>query len=346
MKANDIRSRGDTGVVMPPPRVLVLLLLLAAGLVVLSACTGGKNVLGLSGSVHVDGSSTVYPISEAVAEEFVRDNSKIRVTVGLSGTGGGFSKFCDGELDITDASRPISPREIDLCAAKGIEYIELPVAYDALSVVVNPKNDWVQCITLDELKTMWEPAAQDVVTRWEQVNPAWSAGGGLKLYGPGTDSGTFDYFTERVVGEAKASRADYTPSEDDNVLVQGVAGDRGALGYFGLAFLEQNLGRIKGLEVDDGEGCIEPTAQNVEAGTYPLSRPLFIYVKKEAAERPEVAAFVDFYLENAAFLAADVGYIRFPEPIYAKIRQIWDSRTTGTIFSGETGTVSEVLGID
>jgi phosphate transport system substrate-binding protein len=211
---------------------------------------------------------------------------------------------------------------------------------------VNPKNDWVQCITLDELKTMWEPAAQDVVTRWEQVNPAWSAGGGLKLYGPGTDSGTFDYFTERVVGEAKASRADYTPSEDDNVLVQGVAGDRGALGYFGLAFLEQNLGRIKGLEVDDGEGCIEPTAQNVEAGTYPLSRPLFIYVKKEAAERPEVAAFVDFYLENAAFLAADVGYIRFPEPIYAKIRQIWDSRTTGTIFSGETGTVSEVLGID
>jgi phosphate transport system substrate-binding protein len=321
--------------------------LLVVGFAVwISGCASGENVLGLSGSVHIDGSSTVYPISEAVAEEFVRNNSKIQVTVGLSGTGGGFSKFCAGETDITDASRPISAKEIELCAAKGIEYIELPVAYDALSIVVNPKNDWVTCITTAELKTMWEPAAQGTITRWEQVNPAWSAGGGLKLYGPGTDSGTFDYFTEHIVGKAKESRADYTPSEDDNVLVQGVAGDRGALGYFGLAFLEQNLGRIKGLEVDGGGGCVEPTAQNVEDGVYPLSRPLFIYVKKSAAERPEVKAFVDFYLENAAFLSTDVGYIRFPEPFYAKIRQIWNAGTEGTLFSGRPGTVEEILGVE
>jgi phosphate transport system substrate-binding protein len=313
---------------------------------IVGAACGGGDGSGLGGSVTIDGSSTVFPISEAVAEEFVRENSRVRVTVGLSGTGGGFSKFCDGEIDISDASRPITTEEMEDCAAKGISFIELPVAYDALSIVVNPKNDWVTCITIEELKKMWEPAAQGNVRTWAQVNPAWSAGGNLKLYGPGTDSGTFDYFTERVNGKAKESRADYTPSEDDNVLVQGVAGDKGALGYFGLAFLEQNEGRIKGLEVDAGKGCIEPTSENVESGTYPLSRPLFIYVRKDAAERPEVRAFIDFYLENAAFLATDVGYIRFPEPFYEKIKAYWAAGTTGTVFSGKTGTVGEILGVN
>ncbi len=335
---------GDSATVI---RALCAFVLFGLSIVaVASGCTGGENVLGLGGSVTIDGSSTVFPISEAVAEEFVRSNSKVRVTVGLSGTGGGFSKFCSGEIDISDASRPISASEMEACAARGISFIELPVAYDALSIVANPKNDWVTCITIEELKKMWELAAQGNVRSWAQVNPAWSAGGNLKLYGPGTDSGTFDYFTERVNGKTKDSRADYTPSEDDNVLVQGVAGDRGALGYFGLAFLQQNEGRVKGLEVDGGKGCIEPTPANVETGTYPLSRPLFIYVRKDAAERPEVRAFVDFYLENAAFLATDVGYIRFPEPFYTRIKAHWESGTTGTIFAGETGTVGEILGVN
>ena len=241
--------------------------------VVFAACGGGGDGSGLGGSVTIDGSSTVYPISEAVAEEFVRENSRVHVTVGLSGTGGGFSKFCDGAIDISDASRPISAAEMEACKAKGISFIELPVAYDALSIVVNPKNDWLTCITTEELKKIWEPAAQGNVRSWADVDASWSAGGSLKLYGPGTDSGTFDYFTERVNGKTKDSRADYTPSEDDNVLVQGVAGDRGALGYFGLAFLQQNEGRIKGLEVDGGKGCIEPTPANVETGDVPVVTP-------------------------------------------------------------------------
>jgi phosphate transport system substrate-binding protein len=320
-------------------------LALCLWLLSITGCGSGDGT-GLGGSVTVDGSSTVFPISEAVAEEFVLQNSGVRVTVGLSGTGGGFSKFCSGEIDISDASRPISTAEMEACAANGISFIELPVAYDALSIVVNPKNDWLTCITIEQLKKIWEPAAQGKISRWEQVNPAWSEGGNLKLYGPGTDSGTFDYFTERVNGKAKESRADYTPSEDDNVLVQGVAGDKGALGYFGLAFLQQNEGRIIGLEVDGGKGCVAPTSQNVETGTYPLSRPLFIYVRKDAAARPEVDAFIDFYLENAAFLSNDVGYIRFPEPFYEKIRAIWDTGSEGTQFSGRQGTVADILGVN
>jgi phosphate transport system substrate-binding protein len=328
--------------------------LLVAGTAILGFVAGcGSNGGGgasgstrLSGSVAIDGSSTVYPISEAVAEEFSREHRGVRVTVGLSGTGGGFTKFCNGETDISDESRPIGENEANACAARNIEYIELPVAYDALSVVVNPRNDWVTCITVAELKTMWEPAAQRTVMSWGQVNPAWSMGGNLKLYGPGTDSGTFDYFTEHVNGKAKDSRADYTPSEDDNVLVQGVAGDRGALGYFGLAYLEENQTRIKGLQVDGGDGkCVEPSAKTVEDGTYPLARPLFIYVRKEAANRPEVKAFVDYYLENVAVLAPDVGYVRFPDAFYNKIESIWTSGTTGSIFAGKSGSVANILGV-
>jgi phosphate transport system substrate-binding protein len=333
-----------------------LFALLATGVasIALIACGGGDDTEGptatpkprLSGSVAIDGSSTVYPISEAVAEEFTKQQGEVRVTVGLSGTGGGFTKFCNGEIDISDASRPISAKEMEACAARNIEFIEIPVAYDALSIVVNSQNNWVTCITTAELKKMWEPAAQGTVTNWAAVNSAWSAGGSLKLYGPGTDSGTFDYFTEHVNGKAKESRADYTPSEDDNVLVQGVAGDKSALGYFGLAYLEENKGRIKGIQVDGGKGCVEPSATTVENGTYPLSRPLFIYVKKDAATRPEVKAFVDFYLEHAGELSTDVGYVNFPADFYTKITSIWTSGTPGSIFTGRTDAVGTILGVN
>jgi len=331
---------------------------LAAGaMAFLIACGGGGGDDGtegpsgpdggsLSGSLTIDGSSTVFPISEAVAEEFLREQRNVRVTVGLSGTGGGFQKFCNGETEISDASRPITQKEIDACAAKGIEFIELPVAYDALSVVVNSQNNWVDCITVAELKKMWEPAAQGTVTSWAQVNPAWSAGGQLKLFGPGTDSGTFDYFTEHVMGKAKDSRGDYTASEDDNVLVQGVSGDKSAIGYFGLAYYLENKGKLKALKVDQGQGggCVEPSAATVENGTYPLSRPLFIYVRKDAAERPEVKAFVDFYLKNVATLSTEVGYVKFPDNYYGLVQARWNARKTGTMYAtGSTGTLLERL---
>jgi phosphate transport system substrate-binding protein len=294
--------------------------------------TIGTPVPRLSGSIPIDGSSTVFPITEAVTEEFGKEQPDVRVTVGIAGTGGGFQKFCNGETVIQDASRPITATERDACAAKTIEYIELPVAYDALSVVVNPQNSFASCITIAELKKMWEPAAQGTVTQWAQVRSGWPEQG-LKLFGPGTDSGTFDYFTEHVNGKAKASRGDYTPSEDDNVLVQGVAGDRNALGYFGLAYYIENQNRIKALQVDGGKGCVAPSAATVENGTYPLSRPLFIYVRKDAAERPEVKAFVDFYMENVAELAADVGYVKFPDRYYSLTTTRWTSRKVGTMYA-------------
>jgi phosphate transport system substrate-binding protein len=310
------------------------------------ACDEGTGT-GLRGSVRVDGSSTVFPITEAVAEEFLREERGVRVTVGLSGTGGGFQKFCNGETDISNASRPISQGEIESCAAKGIEFIELPVAYDALSIVVHPDNDWVDCISVPELKKIWEPAAQGTVTSWAQVNPDWSEGGSFKLFGPGTDSGTFDYFTEHVNGKAKASRGDFTASEDDNVLVTGVSGDESSLGYFGLAYYLENKNLLRALDVRQEEGgqCVAPAPETVESGDYPLSRPLFIYVRKDAAERPEVGAFVNFYLENAAYLANDVGYVGFPDAFYGRVSSIWEAGTTGSLFSGRAGTVKQILGI-
>jgi phosphate transport system substrate-binding protein len=316
-----------------------------AGLV--AACGDGSQDSGsegsqLSGSIEIDGSSTVFPITEAVAEEFRREQRNVRVTVGIAGTGGGFQKFCNGETVIQDASRPISANEITACAGKNVEYIELPVAYDALSVVVNPQNNWVTCITTAELKTMWQPSAQGSVTSWNQVNSAWP-NNSLRLFGPGTDSGTFDYFTETINGRAKESRGDYTPSEDDNVLVQGVAGDRGALGYFGLAYYLENQNRVKAAQVDGGKGCVAPSASTVENGTYPLSRPLFIYVRKDAASRPEVKAFVDFYVKNAAELAAEVGYVKFPDAVYTLVSSRWTAGKVGSTFSGKTGTVQELL---
>jgi phosphate transport system substrate-binding protein len=285
------------------------------------ASTDGK----LAGTVKIDGSSTVFPISEAVAEEFKGKAPDVKVTVGLSGTGGGFKKFCAGETDISDASRPIKPTEVELCKGKGIDWIELSVAYDGLAVVVNPRNDWASDITVEELKKLWAPEAKGVVMKWSDVRAGWPDKA-IKLFGPGTDSGTFDYFTEAVVGKEKASRSDYQPSEDDNTLVQGVAGDEGALGYFGLAYYEENQDKLKLLAVDDGkadngDGPIKPSLETVMNGSYrPLSRPLFIYVSRKSLERPEVKAFVDFYLAEAKNLAKEVGYIPLTDKEYGEVK--------------------------
>jgi phosphate transport system substrate-binding protein len=321
-------------------RLAVALLLLTLSL---SAVGCGDRPGDLSGTILIDGSSTVFPITEAVAEEFLRIQRDVRVTVGVSGTGGGFQKFCNGETAVQDASRPISSTEITACQARGIEYIELPIAYDALSIVVNPRNDWAECITIPELKKIWEPQAQGNVTRWRQVRDGWPDAQ-LKLFGPATDSGTFDYFTERVNGKAHDSRGDFTASEDDNVLVTGVAGDRNALGYFGLAYYAENAGKLKALEVDGSQGCVAPSAATVESGKYPLSRPLFIYVRRDEAERPEVKAFVDFFIANAAALAGEVGYVRLPERLSTLVQQRWQALKTGTLYANvPSGTPLEQL---
>jgi len=287
--------------------------------------------------VKIDGSSTVYPITEAVAEEFQKaKKGAIKVTVGISGTGGGFKKFCRGETDISDASRPILKKEINVCKEKGIEYIELPVAYDGIAVTVNPKNTWVTSLIIADLKKMWEPSAQGRVTKWSQVRPEWPDAP-LKLFGPGADSGTFDYFTEAVVGKSKSSRGDFTASEDDNVLVQGIAGDKNALGYFGLAYYEENKDKLKLLAIDGGKGSILPSEKTVMDGTYsPLSRPLFIYVnKKSASTRPEVKEFVEYYLKNAPKLVKQVKYIPLPATAYKLARERFAKMKTGTMFGGE-----------
>jgi phosphate transport system substrate-binding protein len=308
-----------------------------------SGSGAGPDTPRLSGAIPIDGSSTVFPLTEAVAEEFRKQQPGVQVTVGISGTGGGFQKFCNGETVVQDASRPITASEVQACAAKGVEYIEVPVAYDGLSVVVHPQNTWATCMTVAELKKLWEPAAQGVITKWNQIRPDWPDAT-IKLFGAGTDSGTFDYFTEVINGKAKDSRGDFTPSEDDNVLVQGVAGDRNALGFFGLAYLEENKNRIKGVQVDGGKGCVAPGAATVENGTYvPLSRPLFIYIRKADAARPEVKAFVDFYIKNASKLAQEVGYVKFPDAVYPLMKTRWESGRTGSTFSGKTGTVLELL---
>jgi phosphate transport system substrate-binding protein len=284
---------------------------------VLSACGGGQDGSASGTStpqvITADGSSTVFPVTEAVAEEFQKANRGTRVTVGRSGTGGGFQKFCRNETDISNASRPIKPSEIEACRAAGVEYIELPVAYDGLAVVVHPSNDWAQSITVAELKTLWEPAAQGKITRWNQVRAGWPDQE-IHLFGPGVDSGTFDYFTEVVAGKSGQSRGDYTSSEDDNVIVQGVSGDRNALGYFGYAYYEENKGKLKVVPVDGGSGPIAPSPDTVADGTYsPLSRPIFIYVKKQALARPEVKAFVEFYVNDGPQLVREVGYFPLPQ---------------------------------
>ena len=284
-------------------------------------------------TIKVDGSSTVFPITEAVAEDFQAANRGVNVTVGISGTGGGFEKFCKGETDISNASRPIKQAEMDKCKAAGIEYMELPIAYDALTIVVNPRNTWASTLTTAELKTMWEPAAKGTITKWNQVRSSFPDAP-LKLFGPGTDSGTFDYFTEAIMGKAKDSRADYTASEDDNVLVQGVSRDVNALGYFGFAYYEENQQRLKAVAIDSGSGPVMPSAAHVEDGSYkPLSRPLFIYVNKKSADRPEVQNFVSYYLKNPN-LVSQVGYIKLPANAYTVALDNFQKRKLGSVFAG------------
>jgi phosphate transport system substrate-binding protein len=312
--------------------------------VVLCAACGGGSSQGEGGAadtssqvIAVDGSSTVFPISEAVAEEFQKDHPGTRVTVGLSGTGGGFQKFCRGETVVSNASRPISATEIAACKEAGIDWIELPVSYDGLAVVVHPKNDWARSMTVAELNKLWAPDAQGKILRWNQVRADWPDQE-IHLYGAGVDSGTFDYFTEVINGKAKMSRGDYTSSEDDNVLVQGVSGDPLALGFMGLAYFEENRERLKLVPIDDedpsnGEGPIEPSPETVRNGTYrPLSRPMFIYVTTRGLERPEVHEFTEYYLTEGADLAAEVGYVPLTDAEQQLVRQRLSSRTTGTMF--------------
>lgn len=310
------------------------------GIAIVAGCGGSSTSEGgakagskLSGSISIDGSSTVYPISEAVAEEFMKENPDVRVSVGTSGTGGGFKKFVAGETDISDASRPIQIEEMELAKKNGIEFIELPVAYDGLSVVVHKDNDFVDYLTVDELKRIWEPGSK--VQYWSDVRPNWPKEK-IRLFGPGTDSGTYDYFTEAVVGEQKKCRPDFQPSEDDNVLVQGVSGEKYALGYFGYAYYAENADKLKVVPIDGGKGPITPTEETIRNGQYtPLARPLFIYVSTKAAERPEVQAFIKFYMQNAEKLVAEVKYVPLPASVYQIALQRFESRKTGSVFEGK-----------
>lgn len=272
-------------------------------------------------NITIDGSSTVFPVTEAIAEEYRTVEPDVDITIGVSGTGGGFQKFGRGEIDIANASRPIKEDEKAAAESNNIDFVELEVAYDGLAVVVNPENDWVQCMTIEQLRKIWEPAAQGTITRWNQINPEWPDEE-IHLFGPGVASGTFDYFTEAVVGTSGSSRGDYTASEDDNILVQGVANDKFGLGFFGLAYYEENKDKLKIVAVDGGEGCVEPTMETVSNGTYaPLSRPLLIYVNSSSLENPAVIDFVNFYLEEAGDLVGDVGYVPLTEEEYEREKQ-------------------------
>lgn len=311
--------------------------LIAAVILFAAATSFGQSL------VKVDGSSTVFPITEAVAEEFqISQKGKVRVTVGISGTGGGFKKFCRGETDVQNASRPIQSIEMKACAKSGIKYYEIPIAYDAIAIVVHPKNDWAQQITVDELKKIWSPEAQGKILKWSQVNSKWPDQA-LKLFGAGADSGTFDYFTEAIVGKSKSSRGDYTASEDDNTLIQGVANDKLALGFVPLAYAEENSAKLKIIGVVGGEKspmktkAVLPSKITVEAGTYfPLSRPVFIYVSEASMKKPEVLAFTKFFLDNARILVPEAKYIALPESIYALAKQHVDQKKIGTKFGGHS----------
>ncbi len=293
--------------------------------------------------IKIDGSSTVFPITEAVSEEFqISKSGKVRVTVGISGTGGGFKKFCRGEIDVQNASRPIQEKEIENCRKAGIKFLEIPIAFDATAVVVNPKNTWAKQITVAELKKMWEPAAQGKIVNWSDVNPAWPKEK-IKLYGAGSDSGTFDYFTEAIVGKSKSSRGDYTASEDDNTLVTGVSKDVNALGYIPMAYYEENKSKIKALPVVGGpkapgkDKAIYPSRETVENGTYyPLSRPVFIYVSETSMKKPEIKEFVDFYVKNSATLVPEVKYVPLPAAAYQESLKNIKANKLGTVFGGHS----------
>ena len=299
------------------------------------------------GVVAIDGSSTVFPITEAVAEEFDKQ-SDTRMTVAMSGTGGGFKRLCKREIAVTGASRPIASAEIEMCRRGGVDFIELAVAYDGLAIVVNPAATWVSSITVDELARLWSPTAQGTVVRWSDVRPEWPDDE-VHLFGAGIDSGTYDYFTQVIVGTEHASRGDYTSSEDDNLLVHGIASDKHALGFFGFSYYAENRSRLKLVPVDDGNsangaGPIAPSAETVRNGTYqPLTRAIFVYVALDAAARPEVAAFVDFYLARGPELAREVGYVPLPEATQALVRARFAARTPGSIVDGNGGSVGTRL---
>jgi len=314
-------------------RVAVAALAVAA----LTACgqSGQSRSGGGSFTIAIDGSSTVFPIAEAVAEGFQQENpSGARVTVGESGTGGGFRKFCRGEIQVANASRPILANEIASCAEQGVQFVEVPIAFDGLTVVVHPSNP-VQSITVAQLRSVWRPEAQGQVSNWRNISPSFPDLA-LSLFGPGTASGTFDYFTEAVVGKAKSSRTDYTPTEDDNVTVQGVSSNPGAMGYFGLAYFEQNRARVRALAIDNGAGPIMPSAETVANGTYqPLSRPVFIYFNAATLQRPQTAQFAEYMVVNAARFAERAGYVPLPPNAYATYATRVAERQTGTAFGGE-----------
>lgn len=302
-----------------------------------TACGGGSSTASGTATVTLDGSSTVFPISEAVAEEFQKQHANIRVTVGISGTGGGFQKFCRAETDISDASRPIQPTEMEACRQAGIGFIELPIAYDGIAIIVNPKATWINDITVAELKTLWAPEAQGKVSTWSQVRAGWPDRE-IHLFGAGVDSGTYDYFTQAVVGKEGASRGDFTSSEDDNVLVQGVTSDEYALGFLPFAYFEENRDKLKLVPVDDGNaangaGAIVPTVETIKTGTYqPLARPIFVYVSDKALARPEVAQFMNFYLTDGGKLAEEVGYVPLGDAGYKLTTEHFAARKTGTVF--------------
>jgi phosphate transport system substrate-binding protein len=293
--------------------------------------TGEAPAEELSGDVIADGSSTVGPLTTAAAEAYREEQPSVNVEVGISGTGGGFERFCAGETDVSNASRPIKDdEEAPLCADAGITYVEYTVAVDALTVVVNPENDWVDCLTVEQLNKIWEPAAEGKITNWNQIDPSFPDQP-LSLSGPGTDSGTFDYFTDEINGEEGASRADYNASEDDNVIVQAVSGDKGALGYFGFTYYEENADSLKAVEVDGGEGCVAPSVEGARDGSYaPLSRPLFIYVKDEAVQsEPQVAGFVEYYLNNLDSIAEAAAYIPVPDDVVAENTSKFEAQVGG-----------------
>ena len=314
----------------------------------IAAALAATPVFAQSQIVKIDGSSTVFPVTEAVAEDFQKaKKQKVKVTVGISGTGGGFKKFCRGETDVSNASRPILKAEMADCQKAGIEYFELPVAFDALTVVVNPKNTFIKQLTVAEMKKMWEPAAQGKVTRWNQVNPAWPDQP-MKLFGPGADSGTFDYFTEAVVGKSKSSRGDFTASEDDNVLVTGVSRDVNGLGYFGYAYYIENKDKLKAVPIVNDKGqAVEPSMEAVLKGAYtPLARPIFVYVSSKSLGKPEVKEFIEYYMKNGAKLAKEVKYVPLPDSAYKTALEHVQKGKKGTVFGGvaEVGvTIEELL---
>lgn len=308
---------------------------LLVALFLLSRCGGSGG--SEQAALRIDGSSTVYPITEAVAEEFQKRHPDIRITIGISGTGGGFKKFCSGEIHVANASRPILPAEVDNCASRSFRFIELPVAYDGLAVVVHPQNNWVDHLTISELRRVWEAAAQGKITNWNQIRPEFPDLK-LQLFGPGTDSGTFEYFTEAVTGKRGNSRGDYTASEDDNVLVQGVNATPGALGYFGIAYYQENRDKLKLVPIDDendanGTGGILPSEQTVQDGSYGvLARALYIYVRNDENKPEALSSFIDFYLNHVSELARETGYIPLQPELMELVRQRWQNRTEGTLY--------------